>query len=309
MRSGEPTSLPFGKSPERGASRSRARRKVKTDVSNSSSQALERAVVALMRPLVRLVLKRGMAFGQFAELVKRAYVEAAEEDFAVPGRKLTISRVAVLTGLTRKEASRLMQEEPAVSESQARRRVNRAARVVSAWAVDPAFQDAQGAPLELPFDSGGGDEPSFTRLVALHGADVPPRAVLDELMRVGAVARREDGRIHLVERAYIPAGDEAAKLDILGTDAADLIAAIEHNLGSDVAVPYFQRKVAYDNLPADYLPVLRALLAERGQALLETLNDDMARHDRDLGAVTSDAPRRRAMIGIYYFEEEHDDDE
>lgn len=282
---------------------------MKTDVSNSSSQALERAVVALMRPLVRLVLKRGMAFGQFAELVKRAYVEAAEEDFAVPGRKLTISRVAVLTGLTRKEASRLMQEEPAVSESQARRRVNRAARVVSAWAVDPAFQDAQGAPLELPFDSGSGDEPSFTRLVALHGADVPPRAVLDELMRVGAVARREDGRIHLVERAYIPAGDEAAKLDILGTDAADLIAAIEHNLESDVAVPYFQRKVAYDNLPADYLPALRALLAERGQALLETLNDDMARHDRDLGAMTSDAPRRRAMVGIYYFEEEHDDDE
>ncbi len=281
---------------------------MKTDVSNASSQALERAVVALMRPLVRLVLKRGMAFGQFAELVKRAYVEAAEEDFAVPGRKLTISRVAVLTGLTRKEASRLMQEEPAVSESQARRRVNRAARVVSAWAVDPAFQDAQGVPLELPFDSGGSDEPSFSRLVAHHGADVPPRAVLDELMRVGAVGRRDDGRIHLVERAYIPAGDEAAKLDILGTDVADLIAAIEHNLEPEVAVRYFQRKVAYDNLPADYLPELRALLAERGQALLETLNEDMARHDRDLGAVTSDAPRRRAMVGIYYFEDENDDE-
>jgi hypothetical protein len=281
---------------------------VKTDVPNSSSQALERALVALMRPLIRLVLKRGVAFGQFAELVKRAYVEAAEEDFAVPGRKLTISRVAVLTGLTRKEASRLMQEEPAVSESQARRRVNRAARVVSAWAVDPAFQDAQGDPLELPFDSVGGQEPSFTRLVAQHGADVPPRAVLDELMRVGAVSRREDGRIHLVERAYIPAGDEAAKLDILGTDVADLIASIEHNLETEVAVRYFQRKVAYDNLPADYLPELRALLAERGQSLLEALNEDMARHDRDLGAVTSDSPRRRAMVGIYYFEDEVDDE-
>lgn len=284
---------------------------------NASTQALERAVVALLRPLVRLVLKRGMAFGQFAELLKRAYVEAAEEDFTVPGRKLTISRVAVLTGLTRKEASRLMQEEPAVSESQARRRVNRAARVVSAWAVDPNFQDAAGNPLELPFDQSGsgpsggsadGDGPTFSRLVALHGADVPPRAVLDELMRVGAVARREDGRIHLVERAYIPAGDEAAKLDILGTDAADLIASIEHNLEPDVAERYFQRKVAYDNLPADYLPALRALLADRGQQLLETLNDDMARHDRDLGAATSDAPRRRAMVGIYYFEDEVDDE-
>lgn len=291
-----------------------------TVVSDSSTQALERAVVALLRPLVRLVLNRGMAYGQFAELSKRAYVEAAEEDFTVPGRKLTISRVAVLTGLTRKEASRLMQEEPSVSESQARRRVNRAARVVSAWAVDPAFQDEAGNPLELPFDDadgsaagrmGGqsvGDGPSFARLVALHGADVPPRAVLDELMRVGAVARREDGRIHLVERAYIPAGDEAAKLDILGTDVADLIASIEHNLEPEVAEPFFQRKVAYDNLPADYLPALRALLADRGQQLLETLNDDMARHDRDLGAATSDAPRRRAMVGIYYFEDEVDDD-
>lgn len=271
-----------------------------------SPDSLERAVVALLRPLVRLVLKRGMAFGQFAELVKHAYVEAAEEDFTVPGRKLTISRVAVLTGLTRKEASRLMQEEPPVSESQARRRVNRAARVVSAWAVDPAFQDASGNPLDLPFDAQEGQ--TFARLVAQHGADVPPRAVLDELIRVGAVVRHEDGLIHLVERAYIPAGDEAAKLEILGTDVADLIASIEHNLDPPDGIRYFQRKVAYDNLPPEYLPALRELLARKGQALLEDLNDDMARHDRDLSGEVVEGPRRRAMVGIYYFEDETDDD-
>ncbi len=246
-----------------------------------------------------------MAFGQFAELLKRAYVEAAEEDFAVPGRKLTISRVAVLTGLTRKEASRLMQAEPSVTESQARRRVNRAARVVSAWAVDAVFQDSKGVPVALPFDASEG--PTFARLVALHGADVPPRAVLDELMRVGAVIRQEDGLIHLVERAYIPASDEAAKLDILGTDVADLIASIEHNLDPDAAERFFQRKVAYDNLPADYLPALRELLAGKGQGLLEVLNEDMARHDRDLAGKAGDGPRRRAMVGIYYFEDETDD--
>lgn len=279
---------------------------MKTELPKKSSDSLERAVVALLRPLVRLVLKRGMAFGQFAELLKRAYVEAAEEDFTVPGRKLTISRVAVLTGLTRKEASRLMQEEPPVSESQARRRVNRAARVVSAWAVDPAFQDANGVPLELSFD--GAEGPTFARLVALHGADVPPRAVLDELMRVGAVVRGEDGMIRLVERAYIPAGDEAAKLDILGTDVADLIASIEHNLDPGGDVRYFQRKVAYDNLPPEYLPALRDLMAERGQTLLEALNQDMARHDRDLAGVKVEGPRHRAMVGIYYFEDETDDD-
>lgn len=279
---------------------------MKTELPKKSSDALERAVVALLRPLVRLVLKRGMAFGQFAELLKHAYVEAAEEDFTVPGRKLTISRVAVLTGLTRKEASRLMQAEPSVSESQARRRVNRAARVVSAWAVESAFRGSDGGPVDLPFDASDG--PTFARLVALHGADVPPRAVLDELMRVGAVVRQEDGRIHLVERAYIPAGDEAAKLDILGTDVADLIASIEHNLDPDAAVRFFQRKVAYDNLPADYLPALRDLLARKGQGLLEALNEDMARHDRDLGGDAEEGPRRRAMVGIYYFEDESNDE-
>lgn len=278
---------------------------MKTELPKKSSDALERAVVALLRPLLRLVLKRGMAFGQFAELLKHAYVEAAEEDFAVPGRKLTISRVAVLTGLTRKEASRLMQAEPSVSESQARRRVNRAARVVSAWAVDAGFHDPSGVPVDLPFDASEG--PTFARLVALHGADVPPRAVLDELMRVGAVVRQEDGRIHLVERAYIPAGDEAVKLDILGTDVADLIASIEHNLDPGAAVRFFQRKVAYDNLPADYLPALRELLAQKGQGLLETLNEDMVRHDRDLRGEAGDGPRRRAMVGIYYFEDDSDE--
>lgn len=275
-------------------------------MAKSSAEALEHAVVALLRPLVRLVLKRGMAFGQFAELVKRAYVEAVEKDFTVPGRKLTISRVAVLTGLTRKEASRLMQAEPTVSESQARRRINRAARVVSAWAVDRAFQSEGGVPLDLPFDAVEG--PAFTRLVALHGADVPPRAVLDELLRVGAVSRLDDGRIRLVERSYIPSGDEAEKLEILGTDVSDLIAAIDHNLEPDAAVRFFQRKVAYDNLPADYLPALRALLAEHGQRLLERLNEDMARHDRDVSGRSTEGPRRRAMVGIYYFEDEIDDE-
>ncbi len=178
--------------------------------------------------------------------------------------------------------------------------------MVSAWAVDAGFRDSDGGPVDLPFDASEG--PTFARLVALHGADVPPRAVLDELLRVGAVVRQEDGRIHLVERAYIPAGDEAAKLDILGTDVADLIASIEHNLDPDAPARFFQRKVAYDNLPADYLPALRELLAQKGQGLLEALNEDMGRHDRDLGGEAGEGPRRRAMVGIYYFEDETDDE-
>ncbi len=278
-------------------------------MSSSNRDPLERALETLLIPVVRLALKRGLAFSRFSELVKRAYVTAARRDFTVPNRKLSVSRVAVLTGMTRKEASRLMQDDPDERlGGRLARQVNRAARVVTAWGDDPEFHDATGAPAPLPFAADGGA--SFGRLVAKHGADVGASAVLDELLRVGAVGEHDDGRLYLANRAYIPAADEGAKLDILGTDVADLVSAIDHNLDPDSDEPFFQRKVAYDNLPGSFLPRLRDRLAKDGQMLLEDLNTDMAAHDADTRPdhVKDDSHRTRAMIGIYYFEDSSDDD-
>ena len=110
----------------------------------------ERAIELLLRSVVRLALKRGVAFGRFAEIVKRAYVGGAKRDFTVPNRKLSTSRISVLTGLTRKEVSRLMQDDPdeAIGD-RVRRQVNRAARVVTAWVEDGAYHDRRGAPASL----------------------------------------------------------------------------------------------------------------------------------------------------------------
>jgi hypothetical protein len=281
----------------------------KTDqVSDYRPTPLSRAVVTLLKPLVRLVLKRGMAFGQFSELLKRAYVEVAQEDFAVPGRKLTISRVAVLTGLTRKEAKRVLEADGDDPSAGSRRRINRAARVVSAWVSESDYHDRRGAPASLPFEHE--EDPSFSSLVQEHGADVTARAVLDELLRVGAVEHLKDGRIRLVERAYIPQADEGEKLEILGTDVADLIASIEHNLEPQSGRPFYQRKVAYDNLPAAWLPSLQELVRSRAQELLEELNEEMAAHDVDLvpDSATEGDGGSRAMVGIYYFQQEPEEE-
>ena len=280
-------------------------------MSKQTKDPLERALETLLLPVVRVALKRGLAFGRFSELIKRAYVAAARRDFKVPNRKLSVSRVAVLTGITRKEASRLMQGDPDEQLGDRMiRQVNRAARVVTAWVEDPDFHDGRGAPASLPFESDGG--PAFADLVSKHGADVGARAVLDELVRVGAVAERSDGRLYLANRAYIPASDEGQKLDILGTDVSDLVSAIEHNLDPENETVFFQRKVSYDRLPLAYLPLLRERLAKRGQELLEELNADMAAHDLDTrsdDAETDDEERARAMVGIYYYEETRDDDD
>ena len=163
-----------------------------------------------------------------------------------------MSRVAVLTGMTRKEASRLMQDDPDEQLGDRMiRQVNRAARVVTAWVEDPEFHDGEGAPASLPFESS--ETPAFTDLVSKHGADVGARAVLDELVRVGAVAERADGHLYLTNSAYIPSSDEGAKLDILGTDVADLVAAIDNNLDPDRETPLFQREGVVRQPSASYL--------------------------------------------------------
>ena len=116
-------------------------------MSSQNPDPLERALEMLLLPVVRLALKRGLAFGRFSEMLKRAYVAAARRDFTVPGRKLSLSRVAVLTGMTRKEASRLMKDDPDRDLGKRMiRQVNRAARVVSAWVEDPDYQDVRARP-------------------------------------------------------------------------------------------------------------------------------------------------------------------
>jgi len=268
---------------------------------------LTRALRTLLRPLVRLALERGLACGELVEIVKRVYVDVARRDLAVPGKRSTTSRVAVLTGLTRKEAARLIAEsdgDVADEGAESRRRINRAARVMSGWVQDPEFHDGRGAPASLPFEAGDGA--SMSELVRRHGGDVPVRAVLDELIRVGAVRELSDGRYHLVERGYVPRGSADEKLAILGTDVADLISTISHNLSGAEGEPFFQRKVAYDALPAEFLPVLRERVGAQAQLLLEELDAEMAQHDRDT-TQGEGAGGHRAMIGIYYYEEERDD--
>ena len=236
----------------------------------------------------------------FIALVKQAYVQVAISDFAIPGRKQSVSRVALLTGLTRKEAQRLS-EMPDGSDVEDIERHNRAARVVAAWVRDRAFQDRDGAPALLPFDGGEG---GYAALVRRYGGDVPARAMLDELLRVGAVERLDDGRIRLVERAYIPKNSDPDKLAILGADVANLVATIDHNLRPETGPPHFQRKVEYDNLPLEAIDEFREFSRTGSQRLIETMDDWLSRRDRDTNPDVRGTGRMRAGVGIYYFEED-----
>jgi hypothetical protein len=260
---------------------------------------LSAAVLRLLRPLVRILLRNGVSYSTFSDFVKWVYVDVAGKEFGIEGRKQSTSRVSVITGLSRKEVMRV-RKLPKPDDSASTERYNRAARVIAAWRRDRNFLDAEGKPAPLPM---AGPGVSFSQLVKRFSGDVPVRATLDELIRVGAVEHLEDGSVSLLTRTYIPESSDADKLHILGTDAAQLISTIDHNLKSDPSGPFFQRKVAYDNLPDEILPLFRKHSAKRAQTFLESLDRWLAQHDRDVTPTVKGTGRNQAGIGIYYFEE------
>jgi hypothetical protein len=178
--------------------------------------------------------------------------------------------------------------------------------VISAWHREHAFMDDSGLPRPLVFDGGAY---SFAALVKQYSGDIPARAILDELLHAGAVNRSEDGLLMPVARAYIPTTSAPEKLDILGTDVRDLIITIGKNLNQESSAPFFQRKVAYDNVPQEAVAEFRKLSASQGQELLEKLDGWLAAHDLDLNPRQQGTGRKRVGMGVYYFEENFDEEE
>lgn len=265
------------------------------DSDQRSRDAINAALYRLLRPLFRVLLRNGVSYGAFEALARRTFVDVAMGIAGIDGKKPSISRVSVLSGLTRKEVQRLSiapAAAPAVDQH------NRAARVLTGWVRDAEFHDARGMPRILERDGA----PSFAALVKRYSGDIPVRAVLDELVRVGAVRLTEDGRVELLERAYVPGKSSVEKLRILGSDVADLIDTIDHNLQHGADDPRFQRKVMYRSMPADALPAFRKLGAARAQALLEELDRWLAAHDIDNPVDQPELPRARVGLGVYYFE-------
>jgi hypothetical protein len=264
-----------------------------------SLKLLYSAVIRLLRPLIRILLRNGVSFRTFSDLAKWVFIDVATEEFTIEGRKQSDSRVSVITGIPRREIMRVRKlpkpDVPAGVEKH-----NRAARVLAAWRREKSYLDPQGNPLALPMEGSG---PTFSELVNRFSGNVPPRAILDELTRVGAVEALDDGKLCLRTRAYIPKSTDPGRLHLLGIDVRHLLVTIDHNMNPGPSAPLFQRKVSYDNLPAEVLPEFRKRFGKRAQALLEQADRWLAQRDRDTIPSVEGTGRHRAGFGIFFFEE------
>jgi hypothetical protein len=267
-------------------------------MSDKNDQKLFSSVFKLLRPLVKLLLRHGIPYNVFADMARHAYVDVATEEFTLPGRKQTVSRVSVLTGINRKDIAKL-HKRPHPLENDTVSHLNRASRVVNAWLTGPQFQDVNAQPKALPIEGGGA---SFSELVRRYSGDVTVGAVLDELQRINAVSVTNE-TVHLQTQAYVPEDDMEEKLRIFGTAAADLLSTLTHNLDHQAPQKRVQRSVFYSNIPRESLPEIRTRSNEEVQVMLVQMNQWLSQYDRDENKEITGTGQARAGIGIYYFEE------
>ena len=69
--------------------------------------SLVRALRKVLRPFVRVMLSQGITYPYLAELLKNLFVDIAESEFRLNNKPPTDSRISLMTGVHRKDVSRL----------------------------------------------------------------------------------------------------------------------------------------------------------------------------------------------------------
>ncbi|MBF0621751.1 MAG: hypothetical protein HQL54_07455 [Magnetococcales bacterium] len=265
-------------------------------INPQTRDVLVKAVIQLMRPLVHLLLEHGITFPHLANLLKSVFVDVVNRDMVLDGKRQTLSRISVVSGVHRKDVRRLLDEAP--MDMVPNRSIALGTRLIGIWLGDPLYLDEQGTPLPLARQ---GDAPSFDALVTSVNVDVRPRSILDEWLRSGIVHLDEENRVVLDEAAFIPREDFDEQAYFFGRNLRDHIAAGSHNLIHRDERLFLDRAVFYDGLTPESAEELRTLSRQLATETLRKINKQALKlADQDEGKTDAD---QRITFGTYYYQD------
>jgi len=252
----------------------------------------------LLRPLVRILLRHGVGFGEFADAVRASYIDVARAELVPAGRTDTDARLAMLTGINVRDVHRVRNVRFSGDDTV---ELNQIHRVLQGWCQNPVYLGPYGVPLEIPFV---GDGKSFSKLV-LESTDgeADPELVLEELIRVGAAKVTSDRYVRLLSRTYLPAPLDRLGLERLGNVVNYFIDTVDFNLQkTKQGAGRFERyAITHEGLSPQDFAALDALVRDKGQEFLEILDNWMGKHEIIGGHLLADSDAIRTGIGVFHF--------
>ena len=273
--------------------------------------ALDR-VLRVLQPLVRLLLRNGVTYTVFVAALKRVFLQAAQQELATRGMVQTDSAVSLLSGVHRRDVRNLLRSAPEIASDTASDTSSKApagpsapaglglaAQVVGRWMNDAQFVDALGASRTLPRS---GERGSFDALVAGVSRDVRPKAVLDELLRLGVVHETEQGAVVLESTGFAPRQGFEEMSWLFAQNLQDHAAAAVANLQGEGN--FLEQAVFVDELTALSADRMRQVsLAAWKTAFKTVMQEAQDRFDADAAQAPADQRTHRARFGVYFYSE------
>lgn len=257
-----------------------------------------RACHSLMVPIARFLLRSGISYREFASVSRTAFVEVARDDFGIRGRPTNASRIAAMTGIPRKEVTRIRNSADQCG-GDAKKELSPLSDVLQRWHASRKYTDADGNPMALPVT---GTQGSFSELVKECAGDVPVGAVRAELIRCGAVTVDGANRLQARRREVVPDTFDMKLISAVSFSLSSLAQTIAHNCDPNRKEPgRIERYVQSDKLCAEAREILRPVIRERVEQFSREIDGLFAEYSA--WASDSDKEAQRIGVGIYYAED------
>lgn len=257
------------------------------------------SVLRVMQPLARLLLRQGVGYPAFAAALKRVFLAAAQQELQARGMAQTDSALTLLSGVHRRDVRTLLRARPSGAPSSApslSQPFSLATQVVGRWMLDPAFQDTDGRPRPLARGTEGN---TFDALTASVSSDVRPRAMLDELKRLGAVSEDADV-VTLLAGSFSPRQGFREMSWLFADNLHDHASAAAMNLQGEGN--YLEQSIFVDQISEGSAARLHRVSVQAWkQAFRSVMGEAQARFDHDATQADPNARRYRARFGVYFF--------
>lgn len=270
--------------------------------------ALLSALETILRPTIKLLLQSGIGYSEFAAVAKSVFVQVATDEYKRRGRPANFSQVSAMTGISRKEVSKIRK-----AESDERWTPNMEASPVNTilhqWHFDTDFSDGAGGAKTLPFEG----PVSFSTLVSRHGGDIPPGAMRTTLQKAGLLVQDSDGMLSVSQSFFYSRVFDQDFVRGLAFSLNNLGSTLVHNAAvhqrTDISnerkrqLGRLERTAWSEHLSEEGIAKFKAWVDEAAPRFLKEGNKFIGETELPKSAWGTARPRS-VGISVYYFEED-----
>lgn len=265
-------------------------------MSDAARNRILTACFSFLVPVARFLLHRGISYREFEEIARAGFVKVASDEYGIRGRPTNASRVSAMTGIPRKDVTRIRERLPNY-EVTPKIELSPLGDVLHRWYTDEDFLDPDGLPIALIPE---GEAPSFDQLVRQCVGDVPVGAIKVELLRTGAIAQQADGRLTPKRRQAVPISPDDRLITSISFNLHALASTIAFNSNPERKEEgRIERFVQSEPIAAAMKRELRLPLRKRIADFTDSLDDLFSGVEPG-----SNDSRNRVAVGVYYFEED-----